>query len=298
MAVEMSSSNEQPEVWEPRSAEEAWRLKRRFGEKAIYVAGGTLLRTQWENETRRMEEHLISLASIAEMKGVYVTAGTASIGAAESLNDCKSSESLREYCPLLAKAIAQIAAPSVRHLATIGGNIGSLIGDAVPALLALDAELLVYQAHGRRQLTLRQWLEGGSDGVRQPDDLVLRVLIPRTVRDGQDRAQGFAFYEKLGRRESFTPSQATVAGTGVIDESGAMSDVRLSAGGGTAIPHRLTQAEGVLNGSSLSGETLSVVYEMIKRQYAAAGDLFAGAEYRKEASANLITAQLWKLLKK
>ncbi|MDQ6419134.1 FAD binding domain-containing protein [Paenibacillus sp. LHD-117] len=298
MAMEQRQYGAQPEVWEPLAPEEAWGLKRKFGETAIYVSGGTLLRTQWENETRPLPDHMISLADIAEMKGIVVTDGFASIGAVETLNDCRGSDVLRSRCPLLAKAIGYIAAPAVRHLATLGGNIGSLIGDAVPALLALDAQLLLYQDHARRRMSLRQWLEGAG-GARQPDDLLLRVLIPIHEQDGGDVADGgFAFYEKVGRRESFTPSLATVAGTGHVDDSGLLFDVRLTAGGGTAIPHRLTEAEAALNGTALSEGTLSIVHEIIKRQYAAAGGLFAGSDYRKEASANLITAQFWKLLKK
>ncbi|MDF2836446.1 MAG: molybdopterin dehydrogenase FAD-binding [Paenibacillus sp.] len=293
MAMEYSRFGEAPEVWEPRTVEEAWLLRRKFGETAIYVSGGTLIRTQWENETRRVGDHLISLANIAELKGIVLSEGTASIGAAETLNDCKGNKALEAGCPIMAKAIGGIAAPSIRHLATIGGNIGSLIGDAIPALLALDAELLVYQEHGRRRLALREWLEGAG-GARWQDDLVIRVLV-KTKQAGDE---SFAFYEKVGRRESFTPSLATVAGAGTVDENGELKEVRLSAGGGAAIPHRLTAAEDALNGTSLSEATLSVVHEMIKRQYAAAGDLFAGTDYRKEASANLITAQFWKLLRK
>jgi carbon-monoxide dehydrogenase medium subunit len=293
MAMEYALSGGTPEVWEPRTVEEAWLLKRKFGETAIYVSGGTLIRTQWENETRRVGDHLISLANIAELKGIVLSEETARIGAAETLNECKGNKALEEGCPILAKAIGAIAAPSIRHLATIGGNISSLIGDAIPALLAVDAELLLYQEQGRRRLTLREWLEGAG-GVRRQDDLVIRVLI-KTKPVGEDH---FAFYEKVGRRESFTPSLATVAGTGTVNENGELAEVRLSAGGGAAIPHRLTGAEDALNGASLSEAALSVVHEMIKRQYSAAGDLFAGTDYRKEASANLITAQFWKLLKK
>ncbi|MHA6484289.1 FAD binding domain-containing protein [Paenibacillus sp. strain BS8-2] len=293
MAMEYRQSGEQSIVWEPRTVEEAWALKRKFGETAAYVSGGTLIRTQWENETRPRGEHLISLANIVEMKGIVLTEEIASIGAGETLNECKGNHALEAGCPLLVTAIKQIAAPSVRNLATLGGNIGSLIGDSIPALLAMDAEVLMYQDHTRRRLSVREWLEGAA-GVRQRDDLVIRVFVPVRIQSDQQ----FAFYEKVGRRESFIPSLTTVAGTGTVRGNGEFQDVRLSAGGGAAIPHRLTQAEAVLNGTSLSEATLSGVHEMIKRQYAAAGDLFAGTDYRKEASANLITAQFWRMLKK
>lgn len=296
MAMEMAKHSERQTVWQPATAEEAWLLKRRLGDTACYVSGGTLLRTQWENGVKPAPLHLISLESIEELRGVQLTEGYASIGAAMNLNECRSHEALRQYGGLLVRAIEQIAAPSIRHLATIGGNISSLVGDSVPALMAMDARLIVIRGSERLALSIRKWVQG-TEGAREADDIIGRVLIPADPDASEQSDEWFQFYEKLGRREAFTPSLVTVAGEGRLSEDGVLREVRLSAGGGSALPDRLPDAEQALSGSRLSEEMLSFIHQSIKNQYKAAEDLFAGSEYRKEATANLITSRLWKLMK-
>jgi xanthine dehydrogenase C subunit len=296
MAMEMAKQPEQQQVWQPATVEEAWLLKRRLGEIASYVSGGTLLRTQWENGVKLAPLHLISLESIQELSGVQLSEGYASIGAAMNLNECRSHEVLQQYGGLLLKAAQQIAAPSIRHMATVGGNISSLVGDSVPALMAMDAKLVVFRGSARHSLSIREWVQGTA-GAREADDIICRVLIPVDSDTPKQPDEWFQFYEKVGRREAFTPSLVTVAGEGRLSEDGVIHEVRLSAGGGSALPDRLPDAEQALSGSRLSEEMLSFIHQTIKNQYRAAEDLFAGSEYRKEASANLITSRLWKLMK-
>ncbi|WP_168119070.1 FAD binding domain-containing protein [Paenibacillus sp. HB172176] len=297
MAMEQREDEKYPEVLLPDLIEEAWHLKRRYGPLAGYVSGGTLLRTLWENGVRPMTKIMISLEGIREMNGISIVDGKLSVGAATTLSDCRNNGILNAHVPLLRKALDGIAAPSVRNLATIGGNIASRIGDSLPALLALDAELIVYRDTSWHTIPLRDWLSQDEEG-RKGDDLICRVLVPlQKLPDAERGGESFEYYEKLGRREAFAPSLVTVAARGSRDADGVISEIMLSAGGGSAMPERLTDAEAALRGSQLSSDMLGVVHGLIKRQYRAAEDLFADGEYRKEASANLITARLWKLLK-
>ncbi len=59
---------------------------------------------------------------------------------------------------------------------TIGGNIASKIGDLIPLLLVLDAELIVYQKEQIR-LPLGAWLVDGDFETA----IVTRVIIPRVA---------------------------------------------------------------------------------------------------------------------
>lgn len=294
---EKRSGTSAPRLWQPSTPREAWELKSQWGERACYVSGGTLLRTQWENGVRSMPDHLISLDNLTEMRGIRFEGipGKLTIGALESLQELRQHAVLGIHAPILLQAAACIAAPSVRQLATIGGNIASLSGDAVTALLALEAILYICKGDERMlEIPLGEWI-AGANGVRHVDDLIVGVAIPVREMKESDFLLPFGFFEKLGRREAFTPSLVTVAATGSVDREGRLEGVRLTAGGGTALPHRLDEAEEALNGQRLSSTTLTQVHELIKTRYAAAGDAFAGSAYRKEVSANLIAAQLWKL---
>ena len=70
------------------------------------------------------------------------------------------------------------------------------------------------------------------------------------------------------------------------------------AGDGSTMRKMVPEAERTRISNGLSEDMQSFIDRSIHVQYRAASDLFAGSAYRKEASANLITARLWKLIKR
>ncbi|MFF2888188.1 FAD binding domain-containing protein [Paenibacillus sp. NPDC057967] len=301
MAMELAECKDAgfASVWQPGSVEEAWRLKRSFGENSSYAAGGTLLRMQRHNGIRPERKHLISLLGIPELHNLRLSDGAVSIGAGAALNECRRHPLLKRHGELLVTAIDQIAEPAFRHLATIGGHVSSLVGDAVPALMAMNAQLVIFRGRGWSRCPILDWIQG-KGGAREPGDLLVRVEIPVVSERDTDRAQEemFAFYEIVGRREVFIPSLETVAAQGKIAEDVRITEPHILAEGGTALPDRQMEAERTINGTTLSDHMLGLIHEAIKGQYMAAENLFAGSAYRKEATANLISAQLWKMIKR
>ena len=85
--------------------------------------------------------------------------------------DVLESVLVHEHAALLAKAVAEVADPQIRHRGTIGGALvhADPAGDVGAPVLALDAELVIVGAGGER--TVRQ-----------------RVL-PRPVRDRRRRGR-------------------------------------------------------------------------------------------------------------
>jgi CO/xanthine dehydrogenase FAD-binding subunit len=147
-----------PSVWEPDSAEAAWRLLQTLGSNSRLVAGGTWLRTQWESGISAMPHHLISIASISEMTSIQKLDNWISIGAGATLQDCKKHVILQAEFPHLIEAIRCIAAPSIRNMATLGGNILTAVGDSIPALLVIGAELCWFDGENRSTESLAGWL--------------------------------------------------------------------------------------------------------------------------------------------
>jgi carbon-monoxide dehydrogenase medium subunit len=117
--------------------------------------------------------------------------------------------------------------------------------------------------------------------------------MEKEVADGGKTKRIF-FYDKVGRREAFTPSLVTTALSGCVDESGKLGDLRIAAGGGQTTPCRLYACESLLNGRMVEPDLLYALYEQILQEYDPRGDMFASAEYRKQTAANVITAGLWK----
>ena len=91
----------------------------------------------------------IGIDRIAELREFSAGRDTIDIGAALSLSEIEAQ--LAGQVPLLAEMFPQFASRLIRNGATLGGNLGtaSPIGDAPPALLALDASLVLASRAGR-----------------------------------------------------------------------------------------------------------------------------------------------------
>ncbi|WP_373232884.1 FAD binding domain-containing protein [Cohnella sp.] len=282
-----------PVVWHPLDAAEALKLKQSLGQNSVYISGGTLLRTQWEAGIAAMPLHLIDLSGISGTSGVTVQKEEMIIGAQTLLSTIRYDSNIATFFPLLADAVRQIAAPSIRNQASIGGNIVSVVGDAIPALLVYGAELIWQDGLETETIELKSWMLQPEVYQSDPSRLLLHIRLP--LESQNTNTKRFSAYHKVGRREVFTPSVVTVALSGSIDEHGMLSDVRIAAGGGQTPPHRLSHSEDLLEGNIADQELLTKLYESIIKEFEPIGDLFAGVAYRKQIAANLIVTELWKL---
>jgi carbon-monoxide dehydrogenase medium subunit len=294
MSLHFGVPSASPAVWHPKDVKEAVQLKLAFGPEGVYVSGGTLLRTQWESGLRRMPSHLINLGTLCECSCCGYADGQFVIGSQTTLASCCCDAAVRADFPLLAEALRHIAAPSVRNLATIGGNVVSRIGDSIPALLICDAELVWSEgvsADGLQIETLSDWLACSSGIQTDPNRLLMQIRLPMAATE-----IGFAYYDKVGRREAFTPSVVTAAIAGSIDGEGCFRDMKLAAGGGQTVPRRFPELEEWLEGSVGDEDTISELYERLMEQFDPVPDAFATADYRRRTAAHFITAHLWQVV--
>lgn len=274
-------------VWQPRTLAEAWQLKRTLGEQAVIVSGGTLLRTQWEAGTAIMPGHLISLESVPELQVCEAGGAAIRIGAGVTLAACQR---WGDAPSLLKEACRRIAAPSIRRLGTIGGNVMSASGDSLPALAVTDAELVWYDGSGSVAEPVGAWLEQrrAVGGSAKETRLLKEVRWSRKADD----QEACGYYEKVGRREGFCPSVVTVAGQFRLDAAGRLRGVRLAAGSAAAVACRLAEAEALLEGSVWSADLRRSVHQAVMEGFDGGADAFATAAYRKRAAAHLLTAFL------
>lgn len=283
-----------PVVWHPLDVAEACKLKQSFGRDSVYISGGTLLRTQWEAGVAIMPRHLIDLSVISGMAGISVDKDELIIGAQTLLSTIRYHSNIAALCPLLTEAVRQIAAPSIRNQATIGGNIVSGVGDAIPALLVYGALLVWHDGLEKETIELENWLL--QPEVYRCDTSRILLQIRLSLQPELTKVKRFAAYHKVGRRETFTPSVATVALSGSIDEFGILSAIRIAAGGGQTIACRLIHTEALLEGNVADQALLAELYESAMKEYEPFGDEFTSIVYRKQTAANLIATELWKLV--
>jgi xanthine dehydrogenase C subunit len=283
-----------PSVWHPRDTTEAWTFKKLLDSDAVYVAGGTLLRTQWESGQAVMPKHLIDLGSIPGLKGITKEEHSLTIGALTPLSDCRKDEYIKLHCPMMVDAIRSIAAVSVRNVATIGGNIASRVGDSLPVFIVCQADFEWNNGLSPMTEDASEWVERLQVQLPKASHLLTRIHLP-LFKETEIVPRRFGVFHKVGRREAFTPSLVTVALNCGLKADGKVADIRIAAGGGQTIPHRLSAAEKLLKGQTLNQELLAAVHQSIVDGYKPKSDPLATDAYRKKTAANLIVTELWKI---
>lgn len=259
------------QLWRPTALDEAYSLLEKLAPDVCAASGSTLLQLQWDKGTLP-KQHLVSLEGIDEMRGISASDTHVSIGALTSLNECRKNPLIKRALGCFSDAASAVAAPGIRSHATIGGNIASKIGDFIPLLLVLGAELIVYQKELIR-LPLGAWLS--EEDFRTA--IVTRVIIPRA--EGE-----CVFYHKLGRRQAFTGAVAVAAGRFLKD-----GGIRLAAGHADITPRRLLDSEAKWMAPGGDSHDL---YKTLIHELPFSSDAFMSAAYRKKAAANVIMAEL------
>ncbi len=237
------------------------------------IAGGTALQLDWA-KGRAQPRRVVSLARIPGLSGVMQGQSAVRIGAMTPLAELLRAPAIAAQLPLLAAAIRVVASPSVRNLATIGGNIAGRTGCLLPALLALDAVVDIAGAAGTVSLSLEDWL---ADTDREPEILTAIHIAP------QEPDERFVF-RKTGLRAAFTPSVINVAGR-ILPGRGSPRFARLAVGGGIVSPARLREAEALACGDGDWAALHAVLLSTID----APGDDVRSAAYRRTVAANALT---------
>ena len=218
----------------------------------------------------------IGIDRIAELREFSYGPDGIGIGAALSLSEIEArlaGSGVR--VPLLADVFPQFASRLIRNGATLGGNLGtaSPIGDTPPALLALDASLVLASAEGEREVLLADYFTGYRQSVRRPGELIKTIRLPLPL------APVTAFH-KIAKRRFDDISSVAVAYALRLDADRRVASVRIGLGGVAATPLRAVAAEEALHGRPWTRETVADAAEVLARAGTPMSDHRASEAYR------------------
>jgi xanthine dehydrogenase small subunit len=215
----------------------------------------------------------IGIERLEELREFSIGADRVELGAGLSLSEIESR--LDGRVPLLADLFPQFASRLIRNGATLGGNLGtaSPIGDAPPALLALDASLVLASVAGMREVPLASYFTGYRQSVRRPGELIKTIRIPLPL------APVTAFH-KIAKRRFDDISSVAVAYALALHDDGRVASVRIGLGGVAATPLRATAAEEALLGRPWTSETVAAAAGELARAGTPMSDHRASESYR------------------
>ncbi len=219
--------------------------------------------------------YVVALDRLPELRGLTVSEHQIELGAALTLSEIELRlAATRTSVPLLAAVILQFASRLIRNGATLGGNLGtaSPIGDTAPALLALDARLVLTSVDGEREVALAAYFTGYRTTVKQPDELIRAIRIPLPLA-------GVTGFHKIAKRRFDDISGVAVAmALDVID--GIVVSARIGLGGVAATPLRATATEDALAGRPWNADTVAAAARVLAGEGTPIDDQRASAAYR------------------
>jgi len=185
-----------------------------------YAGGTDLMIEPDENAT------YLFINKIPEMKNIVEDKEFIRIGAACTFTNIIENE----LSPaILKRAVSQIAAPAIRNLGTVGGNIcnGSPKADSALIFFATDSKLRLVSNRGERVIPITEFYLGRKKTIIEKDELLVEILMNRNVLNNY-------YYKKVGERNALAISRVSFAGilnieagkiANCITAFGAISDV-------------------------------------------------------------------------
>ena len=132
--------------------------------------------------------------------------------------------------------------------------------DTAPALVALDASMVIQNMSGERVVSAQDFFVGPANNIEnttilRPGDILTAVRIPSTW------ANADFYWEKVADRNVWDFSLVNVAAAFKVS-GGQIQDSRIVVGAVQTTPRRLTDVENAIRGSARSAETAESVKEM------------------------------------
>ena len=259
----------------PNSLSEGVAMLAEHGEDAKILAGGQSLVPALNSRLGRYN-YIIDINGLSELSYIRTDSRWLHIGALTRQSTIEASELVARHAPLLNEATRHIAHLPIRTRGTIGGSVSHAdpAAEDPAVMLALDAELDLIGAAGRRSLKARDFFLGPLQTAIAPRELLANIRIPLSISDRTS-----AFEEVSRRRGDF----AIIGIAAELSwEADRIIEARVAVCGLEAGATRLGAAENELRNVRLSNIAVATAARAAADSIKPQGDLHASADYRRD----------------
>jgi putative selenate reductase FAD-binding subunit len=254
------------EFFKPQTIAEAVKLKEKYKDEAVFMAGGTGVNCL---DSKYEIEKVIGIEQL-KLNEISKTHSELSLGAGVTIQELIHSPKIPDQ---LTTAARHFVNRNIRNIATIGGNIASnnSASNLIPILVALDAELKI----------------GGSTTPVPVDDYVTQEMT-RLIEGIMISSENLAKKYDLRKfsRAANDISMITAAVTFNIQNE-KLSSVRVAVGGVGKHVVRLTELENKLENHKLLAPT--EIEDTVKNIVTPVKDIRGGFQFKKYMAGVLIS---------
>ncbi|WP_099867387.1 xanthine dehydrogenase small subunit [Pararhizobium haloflavum] len=249
--------------------------------QATIVAGATDVGL-WVTKFMRDISPVVFIAHLDELHAIEGRGDMLAIGACVTYTEAFAL--IAERYPEFVDLWDRIGGEQVRNMGTIGGNVanGSPIGDTPPALIALDAVVVLRKGDGMRRVPIADFFIDYGKQDRAPGEFVAAIEIPAPAEGAR-----FAAYKVSKRREEDISSVCGAFRLS-LSPSGTVDDVVLAFGGMAATPKRASHVEAALRGKAWTEETVADAVTLFAEDFTPLTDWRASSHYRLLVAMNLL----------
>jgi len=235
----------------------------------------------WVTKMHMQFARILDLTRVKELRRVEQYKHHIAIGAAVKLTDAFAA--LVADRPQLASFAHRFAGLPVRNSGTLGGNVanGSPIGDSMPLLIALGANVVLMSARGHRELKLEDLYTGYRKNVMAKGEVLAWIKVPRAA------PHEFSRVYKISKRLEDDISAVCLALNLHITD-GMVARASIGVGGVAATPVRAIKTQAALLGQPWNPATVQAAAQVLRAEFSPISDMRASAAYRSEVLGNLL----------
>ncbi|MFZ2960872.1 MAG: xanthine dehydrogenase family protein subunit M [Candidatus Ozemobacteraceae bacterium] len=249
---------------------------------ARIISGGSDLVVKWKNGMLPDLTHFVDIGTL-RLDRIEMVSSLVRIGSACTMASIASDDRIKSRFPALAAAALVVGAPQIRNMATLGGNVAnaSPAGDTIPALMSLDALVVLHGTKGERRVEIASFFTGVGKTVMERGEII-------TAFELMDRPTKGMFL-KLGERRAHAISKVSAA-VSTWTLPGNRPEWRVALGAVAPTVIRARRAEALLDGHSghLVSETLERVKVLVAEDAKPIDDVRSQATYRRKMTAVLV----------
>jgi CO/xanthine dehydrogenase FAD-binding subunit len=234
---------------------------------------------------------LVDLGRLDELRRIGIDANGVHLGAGVRWRDIEGDGRLATAHPLLVAAVKHVAHYQIRNRGTVGGSLAHADPAAeLPGVaVACDATIALTGPKGARTIAAGEFFTGALSTVLADDELITELRLPAWPRERR-----WAFEEFSRRRGDF--ALAGIAAYYDVDASDNARNTHIGVIGACTRPHRVAQAEAVLNGNVPGKSIIERAARALEDALDPPGDLHAPAAYRRSLAGVLLERALERAL--
>jgi len=257
----------------------------KHGGKAKVLAGGHSL-VPMLNLRLLSPGRLIDVSRLTELQYIVEEFSELRIGALTTHNTILRSSAVAASCPIMVEAYRHVANHCIRNRGTLGGNLchNDPAFEMPLVVTLLGATLVARSARSSRSITAAKFFKAPFQTDLTADEMLVEVRIPR-----MSAGHGYCFLEVSQR---FGDRAIMAGGCLLTVRYGACRDVRIGFRNGVHNVFRIPAAESAVEGNAASAAVIEAAAEAAAKNLAAASDLQADEDYRRDLAATLTRRML------